>query len=159
MASQTSSSTTATGETPVADDSNKESKGELFADICAALGLSFRESIFTVGGMVNNTSTEAALSTAAGSIVNKPIVVRWDSGEKAGGRVVSFHVQEAEESRIAFAQLLRHCQPATFGLNKKEGQFSTNFSPYEHGIIDTVLQSLVHIDKASNIKRGVRAEL
>lgn len=82
--------------------------------------------------------------------------------------MVSFPVQEAEEPRIAFAQLLRDCQPATFGLNNKdvldgtyrkagkinERRFCTKFSRYEHGIIDTVVQSLANIDNASKHQAG-----
>ncbi|KAK1996766.1 hypothetical protein LX36DRAFT_701410 [Colletotrichum falcatum] len=40
-----------------------------------------------------------------------------------------------------------------------EAAFSTNFNPYEHGIIDTVLQSLARVDESSDVNRGVRAEL
>ncbi|KAK6225708.1 hypothetical protein QIS74_01755 [Colletotrichum tabaci] len=58
---------------------------------------------------------------------------------------------------------MANCQPATFGLNNKdvlddtyrkagkinERRFCTKFNPYEHGIIDTVSQSLANIDNAS----------
>ncbi|KAK2033580.1 hypothetical protein LX32DRAFT_500080, partial [Colletotrichum zoysiae] len=123
--------------------------------------------IFTIGGTVKGLSSDPK-DTAA-----PPVTVRWDPKDQAYGRKVAFPVQQAEESQASFAHLVQDCQPATFGRNEQEvldetyrkagkmdeSAFCTNFNPYEHGIVDTVLQSLARTDESSAVNRGVRAEL
>ncbi|KAK3370022.1 hypothetical protein B0H63DRAFT_421762 [Podospora didyma] len=100
-----------------------------------------------------------------------PVVVRWDSGKPEANQTLRANLPVADEqaSQDAFAQLLAACQPATFGKGgekvleesyRKAGkmdasQFSTNFNPYEHGIIDTLAQALVR----GEYYPGIRAEL
>lgn len=102
-----------------------------------------------------------------------PITIRWDSiQEKDVSHKVTLPCSDVE--RPAFEQLLKDCQPATFGLAGKdvldetyrkagkidEDCFSTNFSPYALGMIDTAAQALVpNICRQTNETYGVRAEL
>ena len=65
------------------------------------------------------------------------------------------------------------CQPATFGHNGKDvfdelyrkatkmdrSAFSTDFCPYEVGIIDTIAQMLLPNTSSGASTHGVRAEL
>lgn len=73
-----------------------------------------------------------------------------------------------------FQQLLDECHPATFGKGNKDvldetyrkaGQmdterFCTNSTPYEHGVIDTIVQALACSGgQGSADYRGIRAQL
>ncbi|OCL13928.1 hypothetical protein AOQ84DRAFT_429161 [Glonium stellatum] len=70
-------------------------------------------------------------------------------------------------------QLIKDCQPATFGFKGKDvydesyrkaskldaSAFCSSFNPYELGIIDTIAQVLLPSIKEAKNMRGVRAEL
>lgn len=102
-----------------------------------------------------------------------PVTIRWDSLTEDGvSRKVTLPCSDAE--RPSFEQLLKDCQPATFGLGGKdvldetyrkagkidETAFSTNFSPYALGIVDTAAQALApNTCRQTNETHGIRAEL
>ena len=146
----------------------KGTKGETGgADAASLLGrvttaLADHEAVFAIGGAVDISPLASAADQQA------PLAVYWDSGEQSHARKITLPVGSDDASAETFSKLLEDCEPATFGhravkvLDEKyrkarklgASQFSTSFSPYEHGIMDTVTQALVHTDY-----RGIRAEL
>ncbi|OAP60608.1 hypothetical protein AYL99_05610 [Fonsecaea erecta] len=102
-----------------------------------------------------------------------PVTIRWDS-TSAIGSSYKVTLPCPASQRPSFEQLLKDCQPATFGLGGKdvldetyrkagkldETDFCTNFSPYALGIIDTAAQALAPNNcTQTNETHGVRAEL
>lgn len=123
-------------------------------------------SVFALGGKINLSTVTEALSNASET---SSLVIRWDSGDTNHCRKVSLPVVESDaDSQAAFAKLLEDSEPATYGVGseavldetyRKAGKmnaarFSTNFNPYEHGVIDAIAQALTHSDH-----RGIKAEL
>lgn len=102
-----------------------------------------------------------------------PITIRWDSIDNASSsRKVVFPY--SDEQKPSIEQLLKDCQPATFGRGRQdildetyrnagkldESSFSTNFNPYALGIIDTAAQALAPNNcRQTNETHGIRAEL
>jgi hypothetical protein len=103
-----------------------------------------------------------------------PVTIRWDSSNLEQGSKVSLPIKDDDES--AFQQLLKDCQPATFGLGgeevldeeyRKAGKmdttnFSSTFNLAQDRIMYTLHQALVQsplLDKMNKRLRGVRAEL
>ena len=124
------------------------------------------QSVFALGGKIDFGTVTKALSNPSET---SHIVIRWDSGNTNHCRKVSLPVVENDaDSQAAFAKLLEDSEPATYGVGseavldetyRKAGKmnaarFSTNFNPYEHGVIDAIAQALTHGDH-----RGIRAEL
>ncbi|KAH6644873.1 hypothetical protein C7974DRAFT_440487 [Boeremia exigua] len=94
-----------------------------------------------------------------------PVTIRWDDTEQ-----IKKLVLPADD--ISTVQgLVKSTQPASFGLNGKDvidesyrkaskldpTTFSTNFCPYEVGIIDSISQALLPLP--NNKSQGIRAEL
>lgn len=89
-----------------------------------------------------------------GEFISDPIVLRWDSPSNESTRKLTFPPADGE---IAIEDLLRDCAPATFGIGGEEvldesyrkavkldaHQFSTNFNPYDVGIVDAISQVLL----------------
>lgn len=125
-------------------------------------GLANHKAVFAIGGTVDVSIPAESAGQQA------PLVIRWDSGGLTQARKVAFPVGSDAASTDAFGRLQEDCEPVTFGHGTDEvldetyrkarklgaAQFSTSFSPYEHGIMDTVTQTLVHRDY-----RGIQAEL
>lgn len=117
--------------------------------------------VFAIGGKINATDISPA-----------NVIIRWDAGEWNQVCRVALPLDDNLASQQAFTKLLEDCKPATFGyggmkvLDEKyrnsskmdKIQFCTSFNPYEYGVIDTVVQSLVHGHYYTGM-RGVRAEL
>ncbi|EMC97740.1 hypothetical protein BAUCODRAFT_122166 [Baudoinia panamericana UAMH 10762] len=98
----------------------------------------------------------------------KGVTIRW--GQHGEGRVVTLpcrpSVSGSSEGTAALPQLIADCTPATFGHDGKDvydpsyrlagamsaQDFTTDFCPYETGIIDMITQILMRW-------RGLRAEL
>ncbi|OJD18337.1 hypothetical protein AJ78_01650 [Emergomyces pasteurianus Ep9510] len=140
-----------------------------------ALDASANKVVFTIGGDIDSPSPSP--STAQDPL---PIVIRWNpsvgsnSSGTANGRMVSLPVSEDTALQDSFHQLVKECEPATFGKGKKDvfdeeyrkagkmdtENFCTNFTPYEHGVIDAIVQALAYnIDKNQTTHRGIRAQL
>jgi hypothetical protein len=132
------------------------------------LNASANKAVFTIGGKIDNPST------GPGPL---PIVIRWSPGNDSNdsnGRMVSLPVGEDAAWQRAFDQLVKECEPATFGRGKEDildeeyrkagkmdpGHFSTNFTPYEYGVVDMIVQALAYsADKSGTDYRGIRAQL
>lgn len=102
-----------------------------------------------------------------------PITIRWDSSVAPNvSHKVMFPCGDAE--RPSFEQLLKDCQPATFGRGGEdvldesyrkagkldESAFCTNFNPHSLGIINTFGQALAPDSwQQTNETHGIRAEM
>ena len=99
-----------------------------------------------------------------------PVTIRWDSDDNVGCKVT---LPCSDDNRPNFEQLLRDCQPASFGRGGRdvmdesyrkagkmdENAFCSNFNPYALGIIDTVAQALApNLARQTNETNGLRAE-
>ncbi|KAL6720878.1 hypothetical protein ACLMJK_002803 [Lecanora helva] len=85
-----------------------------------------------------------------------PIVLRWDS-PGGGDPVQKLTLPLSKEEESAVESLVNQCEPATFGKGGDEvldesyrkavkldnDRFSTNFNPYDVGIIEAINQSLL----------------
>jgi hypothetical protein len=106
------------------------------------------KAVFAIGGTVPPTG-------------QPPVMLRWDSREAYHGlsaRLPITDVPDGPDGQEAFSRLLADCEPATFGQGKEEvhdetyrkagkmtsARFSSNFCPYETGVMDSVTQALVH---------------
>jgi len=138
----------------------------LLTSVCSALADRADKDVFAVGGKINISNPNSASTVDENSVT-----LRWDS--QTQGRKVVLPVNGDTASQSEFNQLLKDCEPAKFGRGDKdvydetyrkagkmdEAKFCSNFNPYEHGVIDTVVQALVHNNHADQRYRGVRAEL
>lgn len=131
---------------------------------------------FACGGSIkigdDNTSTDKD-----GQLLSPPVVLRWDNCDKTATHRVQLPHPRGQGQELD--RLVRGCQPATFGLNGADvldesyrkaskldnTDFSTNFNPYDYGIVDTIAQILFPSMEENNSGdlglelRGVRAEL
>jgi hypothetical protein len=98
-----------------------------------------------------------------------------DDGKWKGGYKVSFPLNGGRASQRAFQQLLKDCQPATFGRGKEEvldteyreagkmdaADYCTNFDPAAYEIMYTLTQALVqsiHLEQKDHVLNGVVAK-
>lgn len=103
-----------------------------------------------------------------------PVDLRWDPLDNAvPARQTKLTFPLTSETEDNLAQLLRDMQPATFGRGGEDvydegyrkaakldpSRFSSTFSPYELGIVDTVAQVLLPTLRHAKLPRAVRAEL
>lgn len=137
----------------------------LFKSVSSALADQADKDVFAIGGKINIANPI--------SVSKDHVKICWDLGSGSQGHKLVLPVNGDAASEIAFAQLLKDCEPATFGHGNKdvydetyrkagkmdEEKFCTNFSPYEHGVIDMIVQALVHNNHTDGRYRGVRAEL
>lgn len=104
-----------------------------------------------------------------------PITIRWDSpqgNEAISVAKITFPITDSG-GEASLAKLAQDCQPASFGYKGKDvldetyrmatkmdcSAFSSDFCPYELGIIDTIAQVLLPNTKKRILTNGVRAEL
>jgi len=121
-------------------------------------------------------------TATSSTIVQSAVAIRWDIPNEANlsKKILFPFVPENSDNQAAslLDDLLGACAPATFGLDgqdildvsyRKAGkldrkQFSVDFNPYEHGIIDAISQILLPDIKGPELQgreeqRGVMAEL
>jgi len=134
--------------------------------ISDALGLfvESKSSTFTCGGSIDISES------AQGELSRPPVALRWDSREGVGSIVFP---ATGSDGQAKLAQLAQDCQPATFGFKGEDvldetyrkatkmdrSAFSSDFCPYELGIVDTIAQVLLPNSRNDITTRGVRAEL
>lgn len=84
------------------------------------------------------------------TINSLPVIIHWDTPSDDVSRKITFLMRGGKEKVLQ--QLVEDCQPATFGFGGKDvldekirkagkletRQFSTNFNPYDSGIVDAV---------------------
>jgi hypothetical protein len=107
-----------------------------------------------------------------------PVTVRWDQMNGNSRKITFDPAPIYRDTKPTLEDLVHDCEPATFGYNgknvlneavRKAGKleaysFSTNFNPYDYGIIDEVARKLmpgiVRAGKQPAVDRwGVVAEL
>ncbi len=86
------------------------------------------------------------------------VVIRWDVPDGNDIRKITLpSTAKGAKRNAALKELLEDCRPATFGKKGEEvldesyrkaakldtHQFSTNFNPYDVGIIDAITQTLL----------------
>ncbi len=135
---------------------------------------------FACGGTVRiRFSPDHDAVNQQGQLSCPPVVIRWDSPNSTVTHRLELPRPPSQASELD--RLLADCQPATFGLGGVDvldesyrkaskldnTQFSTNFNPYDYGIVDTISQILFPSVDHRNTEeedlglelRGVRAEL
>jgi hypothetical protein len=107
-----------------------------------------------------------------------PITVRWDVKAGDSKKITFDPAPFYRQWEPTLNDLVQGCAPATFGFDGKDvfddtvrkagkleaSQFSTNFNPYDYGIVDTIAQqllpSIVRAGRQPAVDRwGVVAEL
>jgi hypothetical protein len=143
---------------------------ELSSPICCGGSLEWFYGLGTGTHYGDFTSTRAPVTCSS-------IAIRWKKGGLSKNTTFdSRSINRPWENTLQ--ELVQDCQPATFGFDgkdildekiRKAGKleaydFSTNFNPYDYGIVDTVAQELlpgiVRAGKQPAVERwGVVAEL
>ena len=161
------------------DPASHPEGSELLGHLLQSLERSRHLANFACGGNIPVTKPDGSTDYPR---LPAPVVIRWDHpvhstentstatflGEKV---VFSDEIQET----AALSVLVRDCQPATFGRGQQDildesyrkagkldpTQFSTNFCPYETGIIDAVTTVLLNetVGENDQVSMGVWAEL
>lgn len=104
-----------------------------------------------------------------------PVTIRWDSpqgNETISVAKITFPITKSDRE-ASLAKLAQDCQPASFGYKGKDvldetyrkatkmdrSTFSSDFYPYELGIINTITQVLLPNAKKGILTSSVRAKL
>jgi hypothetical protein len=152
-------------------------------DVAEALFKCFSDSTYACGGTVKiahsapstsktpgttgGTSRSAAIETSSVG----PVTIRWDSATSIEKIILPLSSRDGSNDHSPIAKLVAETQPASFGFKGEdivdesyrkaskldESAFSTNFCPYESGIIDVIGQAL--LPKISSSSPGIRVEL
>jgi hypothetical protein len=160
-------------------DDHPEGK-ELLAELLESLQFSKRHAHFACGGSVPVSSTDTTEDLGTSQRSTPPVTVRWDdrlqvTSLQSDEQIAAFRATFTQkESDVRMVQkLVSDCQPATFGRGQEDvldetyrkagkldpSEFSTNFCPYETGIVDAVTAMLMTDPVDGEIMLGVRAEL
>jgi hypothetical protein len=143
-------------------------------DIVQALSDCLFNATYGCGGTVKITSPEDMSLPKSQDITSAtsadPITIRWDSATSI--EKLTLPLTDDMAGKIdPVAKLVAGTQPASFGFQGKDvidesyrkaskmdtSAFSTNFCPYELGIIDVIGQTL--LPKSPRSCQGIRAEL
>jgi hypothetical protein len=147
--------------------------GSVSEEIAQALSKFLTTSTYACGGTVKISQlhaddTETPATAEAVKTSAEPVTIRWDSATSI--EKLTFPLSSEEEHK-AVEKLVAGTQPASFGYQGRDvidesyrkaskldtSAFSTNFCPYEVGIIDVIGQAL--LPKVPSSSQGIRAEL
>ncbi|KAL8364539.1 hypothetical protein RB595_003697 [Gaeumannomyces hyphopodioides] len=161
----------------------RERQDALSDDISNELGrfITSKSSTFACGGSIpiketiDPTESPSKRRRKDDTLSTAPINIRWDSPQ--GNEAISvakttFPIVDPD-GEASLAKLAQDCQPASFGYKGKDvldesyrkaskmdrSAFSSDFCPYELGIIDTIAQVLLPNTRDKIWTKGVRAEL
>jgi hypothetical protein len=149
-------------------------EGEAMEEITLALSKCFSNSTYTCGGTAKiqqSRETRESEAEDQAQTVAEPITIRWDSATSIEKLILPLSDIEGNKEHSAVSKLAAATQPASFGFKGKDvidesyrkaskldtSAFSTNFCPYESGIIDVIGQTL--LPKSPYSYQGIRAEL
>lgn len=141
----------------------------------SAIYKSAKQATFACGGKIpiklpsdsNGSVTPTNQQQVAKQVLStKPVTIRF--GKSGTGLTLSL---PAAEDDPLLQSLFHSCKPATFGRGGEDvydetyrratkldtTEFCTDFSPYEHGIIDIITQLL--LPSIRTVEKGIRAEL
>jgi hypothetical protein len=158
---------------------SKISKSPLFQELQESVENETVACTFACGGNIPIVSSlPDAVEDADGEKLRArsclPIDLRWDSSDEtalSSQTKVTFPLEPSTEKNLV--QLIKDMAPATFGLGSEhvydesyrkatkldQTGFSSSFSPYELGIVDTIAQTLLPSLRHSKQTRSVKAEL
>ncbi|KLU88234.1 hypothetical protein MAPG_07221 [Magnaporthiopsis poae ATCC 64411] len=163
-------------------DSERERQYALSDSISWELGrfIASKSSTFACGGSIpiettDPTETPSKRHGKDDTLSTAPISIRWDSSqgnEAISVAKITFPIV-GPDGEASLAKLAQDCQPASFGYKGKDvldesyrkaakmdrSAFSSDFCPYELGIIDTIAQVLLPNTREKVSTKGVRAEL
>jgi hypothetical protein len=146
------------------------------SEVIQALSLCLSNATYACGGTVNIAGgtplpkpSDAAKPLNGDQSLADPITIRWDSASSIEKLTLPITAVDGKTDPVA--KLVTGTQPASFGFQGKDvidesyrkaskmdtSAFSTNFCPYELGIIDVVGQAL--LPKHPGSSQGIRAEL
>jgi hypothetical protein len=150
---------------------------ELLGRLIRSLERSRHQANFACGGNVPIRSPGQAESTAKYPKPSPPVIIRWENlaePESSPGTQKTVLSGSASDAASVLA-LVAACQPATFGHGQQDvldesyrkagkldpSAFSTNFCPYETGIMDAVSAALLNelTENKEHVSLGVFAEL
>jgi hypothetical protein len=143
-----------------------EPEDEVSQSIVQNLSRFIARSTYACGGVVKVQSLDRPLKNGNAF----PVTLRWDFSDSITERL-TLPTESDARAEAKMKKLLKTMQPASFGLEGKDvidetyrkaskldtSDFSTNFCPYEVGIIDVIGQALLPND--SREFQGIRAEL
>lgn len=135
--------------------------GSVSKSIAQALSKLLPNSTYACGGTIKVAPSATQPSSA------EPITIRWDSATS----IEKITLPLAAGDHESVEKLVAGTQPASFGFQGQDvidetyrkaskldtSAFSTNFCPYEAGIIDDIDQAL--LPKVPSSAQGIRAEL
>ncbi|KAM0337999.1 hypothetical protein ACHAPU_011462 [Fusarium lateritium] len=142
-------------------DEDPSSVKNLLSAVSSALEKRAGKDIFAIGGSVQNEDGPLKLT------------IRWDDKTQGHARTLNLPIAGDKAAQDALNTLVDNCQPATFGFKNEEvldeeyrkagkmetDSFCSNFSPYEHGIIDTINQVFAQGSHWDDRGLGIKAEL
>jgi hypothetical protein len=119
----------------------------------------------------SDATVSAAKAVTGDQVLAHPITIRWDSAASIEKLTLPLSNGVVAEENDPIMKLVADTQPASFGFQGKDvidesyrkaskldtTAFSTNFCPYESGIIDVIGQTL--LPKHPSSSQGIRAEL
>ncbi|KAK3692269.1 oxidoreductase [Podospora appendiculata] len=153
-----------------------EETASLLEDLRDTMMTSHEDFVFACGGAIPVISYQVSSDpTVSLGIASNPVTIRWDprdASTPASRCKLGFPVDSSTAGYQALGDLIADMLPAAFGLGGKDiydekyrkaakmdpNQFSSNFSPYDVGIVDTITQILLP-SLEHGTKRVVRAEL
>ncbi|KAI8931577.1 hypothetical protein NX059_011231 [Plenodomus lindquistii] len=141
----------------------------LMPDATYACGGTIRVKNPASGGTITSGSGDVFASSKPAGI--EPVTIRWDSSSSIEKTTLPNQSSRQSCAADGFAKLIRDSIPASFGYQGQDiidetyrkaskldpSAFSTNFNPYEVGIIDVIGQAL--LPKHPIQSQGIRAEL
>ncbi|KAH7182606.1 uncharacterized protein B0J16DRAFT_321377 [Fusarium flagelliforme] len=153
-------------DSPKASESSS-SVEDLLENVSSALAKRAGKDVFAIEGHLEDHDNATSPSN------NPQLTIRWDDKTQGYARTLRLPLSDDTAAQDSFTLLLNACQPATFGVGSKEvldeeyrkagkmdtNDFCTDFSPYEHGIVDTINQALAQGSHSAGRGLGVKAEL
>ncbi|CAD6590179.1 MAG: hypothetical protein ASARMPRED_004603 [Alectoria sarmentosa] len=160
------------------DHGLRDSNTALLQKLASAVNGHAATATFACGGSVPISDLSIGDFACSAQASVPPVTIRWDSKDSKQSKIAFPLPHHDDVSLRMLDSLLRHCQPATFGVGGRDvldeeyrkaakldtSEFSTNFHPHDCGILDSVEQILL----PSTIRggqgvgigpQGVRAEL
>jgi len=163
-------------------DEAAELTASLLAQLRSTIDQQHNRATFACGGAIPITKPEPSSRPRnplgqdqdSRKLTSTPATIRWDPtgpDVPATRSKITFPLETSTEENLQ--RLVQDAAPATFGLKGEDvydetyrkalkmepTAFTTNFNPYELGIIDTIAQLLLPSQVDSKIQRSVRAEL
>ncbi|KAF1911956.1 hypothetical protein BDU57DRAFT_483512 [Ampelomyces quisqualis] len=130
-----------------------------------------RNSTYACGGTIKTRQSASETTDDQAAVLADPVTIRWDSAKSIEKLTLPLSKEKAARKQSSVTRLAAGTQPASFGFQGRDvidesyrkaskldtSAFSTNFCPYEAGIIDVIAQAL--LPKFPYSSQGIFAEL